>query len=249
MLRGLKAMHGFTIHANDGDVGHVEDFYFDDVTWMIRYLVVDTGPWLFGRKVLISPLAIGKPDWDHELLPVDLTKEQVKQSPEVDLEQPVSREKEKELHNYYNWDYYWASLSVPGTTPIVPPVNYGGAEVGEGDIDNPNLRSANEVDGYTIAARDGNIGHVSDFLAADDRWLIRYLVVNTGNWLSGRDVLVSPRWIDEISWAEASVHVGMDRDAIEKSPEYDPTEPVKRAYEARLHAHYDRPGYWKETAK
>ena len=84
MLRTIKELHEYAIGAVDGVIGHVKDLYLDDKDWVVRYLVVDTGGWLSDKKVLISPMAIGKPNWAQEVLPVSITKEQVRNSPDVD---------------------------------------------------------------------------------------------------------------------------------------------------------------------
>lgn len=262
MLRSLDEIRGYRIHANDGEIGKVDDFYFDDISWTIRFLVVDTGPWLFGRKVLISPLALGQPDWVGRVLPVSLSKEQVENSPDVDLDQPVWRQKQEALHEHYGWDYYWLSLQtgassgVPGapSAPLpvapAPPPGEGPSETQEGSsgvgVEDPHLRSTDEVLDYRIQALDGEIGHVGDFIADDISWIIRYMVVDTGSWLPGRRVLIAPQWITEVEWAGARVHVVMDKDSIEKSPEYDPSKAINRQYEVQLYDYYGRPVYWEE---
>ena len=98
MLRNVKDLRGYAIRATDGVIGHVDDFYFDDEAWAIRYLVVETGRWLPDRQVLISPISIGHPDWSAQLLPVSLTKAQVKGSPDIDTKKPVSRQREATYH-------------------------------------------------------------------------------------------------------------------------------------------------------
>lgn len=250
MLRSLDKMRGHKLQARDGDIGHVDDFYFDDQSWTIRYLVVDTGPWLFGRKVLISPLAVAEAHWAGEKLPVDLTKEQVKESPEVDLEQPVSRQEEEALHSYYGWNPYWLGLQMPtafGGAAAVPPAESGLPDdvlEAERQPVRSHLRSADEVIHYDIQARDGKVGHVADFLVEESSWMIRYVVVNTHDWLPHRDVLVATHWIESIDWGAASAFVNLEKEAIKNSPPYDPAAPVEREDEARLHRHYGRSGYW-----
>ncbi|MDX1614941.1 MAG: PRC-barrel domain-containing protein [Candidatus Promineifilaceae bacterium] len=272
MIRSLDDIRGYTIFASDGEIGHVDDFYFDDATWTVRYLVVDTGPWILGRKVLISPQALGKPDWVGRVLPVELTKEQVKNSPEIDLDKPVSRQKQEVLNRYYNWNFDWLSTQTPtayGGAAAVPPgpISGAGAPIkppapaaeapgqrgtptqettveAEDAIANSHLRSLDEVIDYDIQALDGEIGHVEDLLVEDDSWVIRYLMINTRDWLPGRDVIISPAWIDDISWASASVIVDLSREEIQESPEFDQDKTLDRQYETRLHEHYNRPYYW-----
>lgn len=251
MLHTLDDLRGYDIKARDGEIGSVEDFLFDDATWTIRYLVVDTGPWLFGRQVLISPQSVGEADWETGVLPVDLTKEQVENSPDVDLEKPVSRQKQEALNAHYAWQNYWTTLPTTarfGTPGMAPPGAAVAAqeeiavrEVAEGD---PNLRSADEVIGYDIGALDGEIGHVDDFIVDDETWAIRYMIANTRDWLPGRDVLIALSWIDEITWEHAEVQVSLEKQDIEESPEYDPDMPITRDYETRLHQHYGMKSYW-----
>ena len=250
MLRTLDEMSGYRIQATDGEMGNVEDFLFDDATWTIRYFVVDTGPWLFGRKVLISPQAVGEPSWEGRVLPVDLTKEQVEESPDIDLEEPVSRRKEEELHAHYGWQAYWATVPFGarvGTlahTPEGAPMVAGDLPEDDDVHGDPHLRSVDEVVGYRLQALEGEIGHVDDFIADDEAWAIRYMVVNTGNWLTGREVLIAPQWIDGINWEHADVQLHLHKRDIKESPPYEAAMPLSREYESDLHDHYGMKGYW-----
>jgi hypothetical protein len=107
-----------------------------------------------------------------------------------------------------------------------------------------NLHSASDVIGTYVQASDDDVGHVEDFLVDDRTWAIRYLLVDTRNWLPGRKVLIAPAWIRSVSWEESKVHVDLSRSEVEAAPEYDPSRPLERALEARLHEHYRRPTYW-----
>jgi len=284
MLRSLESLKNYGILATDGLVGRANEFYLDDLYWTIRYLVVDTGDWLSRKQVLISPLALGKPDWEARMFPVDLSKEQVKNSPDVDLAKPVSRQAETQLRNYYQWPIYWAGLGSsvsPASTGMHPgamgvsdlgqvpekdpnrywrglgdPTTPGPAGLHPGreavaekekkkvEVRDPHLRSTNELLGYDIEATDGEIGHVEDFIADEESWIIHYMVVDTRDWLPGKKVLVSPLWVDYISWAGSRVHVDLTRKMIKDSPEFDPKAPVNREYEERLYDYYGRPKYW-----
>jgi hypothetical protein len=257
LLRRVDDLHGFGVQAVDGDAGTVRDLYFDDQEWIIRYLVVDTGGWLGGREVLISPLAVEETRWDEEKLLVTLTKSQVEHSPDIDLDKPVSRQQIVDLHEYYGWPGYWGGSMTMGTaTPGVYPMIIAGADEVEEEMKeegpsekyrgDPHLRSARVVSGYDIVAVDGEIGHVEDFFVSDVEWVIRYLLVDTRDWLPGREVLLAPQWIEDVDWAETAVHVALTRDQVESSPEYDPEEPLGRDYEVRLHEHYGYRGYWRE---
>ena len=245
MRRSLNDLIGYTIRANDGDIGTVSEFYFDDNGWTIRYLVVDTGGWLSGRKVLISPIALAKPDWESRTFPVKLTKEQVLNSPSIDTDKPVSRQHETELHGYYGWPIYWGSGPVFGGVQASPLMMMETVKEDEAPPEEPesdtHLRSTSQVTGNHIEATDGEIGHVEDFIVDEETWAIRYLLVDTRNWLPGRRVLVSPRWIKRVSWAESRVFVDLTRDAIKNSPEFDPRKPVTFDYEGKLHDYYGWP--------
>jgi uncharacterized protein YrrD len=255
MLRSMNELYGYTIRATDDTIGSVHEFLFDDREWKVRYLVVDTGSWLPGRKVLIAPEALSKPDWASMTLPVNLTKDQVKNSPDVDTEKPVSRQQEDELRRYYDWPLYWGGFAGPaGTggywpTPVdterVPqPVERPGTTAVHAAPAETPLRTAREVSGYHIQAADGDIGHVDDFILDDDRWTIRYLVVDTRNWLPGRKVVLAPDWVDAVDWSESKVHVSLTKDGVKSSPEFDPEAPVNRQYEETLYDYYGRPKYW-----
>jgi uncharacterized protein YrrD len=248
MLRSLRSLRGYAIQALDGKLGDVHEFYFDDREWIVRYLVVDTGNWLTGRRVLLSPAALGQPDHESETLAANLTMEQVESSPPISTEKPVSRQMEAELHAYYQWAPYWGAatpmINVYNPMPVQTLAVKEAEEEAEQEAGDPHLRSTREVDGYHIEARDDEIGHVEDFIADTESWDIRYLVVNTHNWLPGRKVLVSPAWVQEVDWVARVVSVDLSRDTIAESPEYDPSAPVNRAYEGQLYDYYGRPRYW-----
>lgn len=265
MLRNTNDLQNFVIQATDGDVGHAKDFYFDDQAWVVRYLVADTGSWLESRKVLISPMFIRVPDWGARLLPVAMTRDQVRNSPDIDTERPVSRQHEVQYLTYYNYPYYWGGTSLWGgemyPEMLVP--GYGGLmAMGHStsyesaaarlshtmapvrDDDDPHLRSCDAVAGYHIQAIDGDIGHVQGFLLDDKTWAIRYLVVDTSNWWLGHKVLLAPQWIDNVNWAEKNVAIHLTRKAIQDAPPYDPSRQPERSHEAGLYHHYGRDGYW-----
>jgi len=244
MLRSLHEIEGYRIAATDAELGKIKDYYFDDSEWIVRYLVVDTGGWLSGRRVLISPLSTTEPDWIARRIPTILTKQQVENSPVITEEKPVSRQEEESLARYYRWDFYWATG--PGFTgaQAPPPVPYTPLSSESREQNDPHLRSVKEVIGYHIEARDGEIGHVHDFIAETGNWRIRYLVLDTRNWLPGRKVIIPPTWIQNITWAKKQVRVNLSREQIQGSPEFDPAAPVNREYEARLYDYYGRPKYW-----
>jgi hypothetical protein len=250
MLRSLRGLRGYALRAQDGKVGQVDDFYLDDLEWVVRYVVLDTGNWLNGKRVLLSPLALGEPDWETGTLHVHLLRAQVEGSPSISADRPVSRQVEAELHRYFRWSPYWESPTPGPGADALAAAQALALEVTEESISgekraSPHLRSSKEVAGYHIRARDGEIGHVADFVVEDATWHIRYLVVDTHNWLPGRKVLVSPAWVEEVDWAERVVAVDLSRQTIQGSPNYDPEEPINHEYEGRLYDYYGRPKYWR----
>ncbi len=230
MIRNAKTLERHELLARDGAIGHVDDLYFDDQQWSIRYFVVDAGSWLVSRRVLISPLSVDLPDWENKILPVNLTKEQVRNSPGIDTDKPISRQHEVSLSDYYGWPYYWAdplfstmafagpmgvlpSVSAPKTTQSAAAAESADtAMIAHEDAD-PHLRSINATLGHRIEARDGTIGHVDDFLVEDIG----------------------------LSWNESKVYVDLSRDAVKGSPPYDLKTPLNSDYAGRLHDHYGRP--------
>jgi hypothetical protein len=247
MLRSVKEIVGYTLAATDGEIGRCKDFLVDDTHWTIRYMVADTSRWLPGRKVLISPISFDAPDWESRLFPVRLSKEQIKEAPNLDEDAPVSRQYEVKYYSYYGWPHYWGGAGVWGLghhPHLLFVEKREGQETKDEDSGDPHLRSVNEIKGYNIQATDDEIGHVEDFIVDDETWTIRYLVVDTRNWLPGKKVLVSPLWLGEVDFSNRTVKVELTRTEVQNSPEYNPGTPVNREYEERLYDFYGRPRYW-----
>jgi hypothetical protein len=245
MLRSIKELLGYKIEAADGAIGKVHDFFFDDEIWAIRYIVVDAGSWLKDRKVLLVPSVAGDPDWKTSTVPVRLTKEQVKDSPEIDTDKPVSRQAEVELHKHFEWTPYWI-VSVPGVVPPVPKeIKEEAKQEAQKERVDPHLRSVKEVAGYRVQATDGSVGHVEQFIADDTDWFIRYMVVDIRTRLIfWKKVLISPEWIDRVSWPESNIFLDLPKKMVKNSPEYNPSAPANRQFEERLYDYYGRPRYW-----
>ncbi len=256
MLGKATDLKGFDIHAIDGELGTVDQFYFDDETWAIRYLTVETGGWLGGRSVLISPYSIVQTDWKAKRVDVSLTKHQVELSPDIDTHKPVSRQHEAAYLGYYGYPYYWGGpyLWGPAFYPAALSVPVGGSaqalEAGvRGESADSHLRSTDEVKGYHLHAADGEIGHVDNFIVDDNVWAIRYIEAATRNWWPGKRVLIPPAWIDRVSWTDSMVYTGLTRDAIQNGPEYDDSVGVTREYEHQLYLAHGKPPYWLREGK
>jgi hypothetical protein len=249
MLRSLTDLRGSAIVATDGDLGSVYDFYFDDHFWHVRYIVVDTGKWLPGRRVLLSPGLLGtaapaSDDATSGRLYVNLTREQMRECPGIDTDPPVSRRLHAELATSQKWPAFLSPAATPDPGTLADEGASADADRKGSSEQDPDLRSFTEVCGYGIEASDGKIGHVEDFIVDDGIWVIRYFVVDTKNWLPGRKVLAWPQAIRSVSWTERRVHVDLDRATIKSSPEYDASDSIGRDYEIRLYAHYGKEGYW-----
>lgn len=254
MKHSVKSLVGYKLGATDGEIGEVKELYFDDNSWTVRYIIVETGDWLSGRKVLISPHAISENNWGNKVIPVNLTKEQIKNSPDIDTEKPIERQHEVDLYGYYGWPYYWSGGIGPGdlwgggigTTgmmignrlPLEEAIHNKNNRQEDEATQNPHLRSTDNVKGYNIEAKDGKIGDVEDFIIDDSSWKINYIIVDTGNWFPGKKVLISPTWIKEVKWETSSVTVNLSIERVKNSPEYDPNQPISEGYETNLHNHY-----------
>lgn len=223
MFHNLKQIRGHKLAASDGSVGHVKDFYFDDKTWAIRYLVADTGNWLTGRKVLLSPYAFGRLDPDGKVLSINLTRKQIENSPSIDTDRPVSRQYETNYYNYYGWPSYWeggrtwGSSEYPVFTPVERP--WDSRLYHYPQWDDIHLRSINAVTGYHIQATDGALGSVSGFLVDAKSWVIRELTVETGHWYSGKEIVITPSQVERISYDESKVFVKLTKGNLERTEE------------------------------
>ena len=246
MLQQGSALDGFAIEATNGKLGTVSDFLFDDRTWKLRWLVVDTGNWLTSRKILLHPSLIRKADMPARTLLVNLTQNQVENSLSIATDEPVSQQMEHNLYGYYGVDplwggaYYGNAIAQPLSAPalVSGDLAAGFPRMHEGD---PHLRSLKGVTGYNIHANDGRIGHVDSFLFDDTTWDIRYLVADTSNWWIGKHVLLSPLSVREITWETHDVFLNLTGYKIKGSPPYESTSVLGRAYEQLLGTYYGWP--------
>ncbi|MEB0059706.1 PRC-barrel domain-containing protein [Variovorax sp. LG9.2] len=266
MLRNTQQITTCAIDAIDGAIGHVKDLYFDDDAWVIRYFVVDTGAWLSGREVLISPISIQQSKWARDTLPVSITRDQVRNSPGTDADKPVSRQNEEQHAGYYGHPPYWGGSGLwgkddypgllvtdwglgddkrPWTTKKEDRVSSRGRSVSQEDA---HLRSCRAVTGYHIHATDGDVGRVQELIFDDEAWAVRYLVVETSNWWLSHRVLIAPQWIRDVQWLDKSVAVDLTRAAVKGSPPFISTAELSREEEQGLYEHYDRKGYWLRAA-
>lgn len=214
MLHSIQQRYGETLRATDGEIGHVRDFYFDDKNWTVRYLVADTGRWLAGRQVLISPHALGQLYPNGKVLLVNLTRKQIEESPSIDEHKPVSRQHEEEFHRHYGYPYYaeswplWGLAEYPVVVPPPPPT-----ATKQHGVDS-RLRSARVVQSYDVEASDGGIGGIADFLIDGRTWVLREILVEAGHWYSEKRISIPTDKISRISYDESSVYVDSTKAAI-----------------------------------
>jgi hypothetical protein len=247
VIFSLKEFQNRAVQAFDGPVGRVEDFYFDDENWAVRYLAVDSQDWLNGRRLLFSTRALGALDATVQAFQIQADRETIRNSPRFEQNHPFGREQEIELHDYYRWPFYWTPGDSgglgPGSLAAYPLVELAEEmmETGvEQPLDHHTLHSFRQFSSFAIQARDGSIGKIDDLLVEDQDWNIYYLIVDTGSWLPGRKVLVSPNWIQKIDWSASQLDVDLNQETIRNSPEYNPSIPLDDDYDTRLKSYYGK---------
>ena len=242
-FRRVREITSLTLHAIDGQMGSVQELYFDDQNWTVRYLIVKTGGWLSGRNVLIPPIAVSGIDDADGSMRINLRKDQIEQAPPIEMAKPISRQYEEAYYEHFRWAPYWQ----PDLTVLGSPIPY--PEPTTMSLDEPvlsespeksHLRSSAEVTGYGIHAQDGEIGHIEDLVVDDEDWVVRYAEVDTRNWLPGKKVLVQTGRIKQIDWHSRSVTMSLTRHAIQSAPAYDPSMLITPDYEIQLFKHYGK---------
>jgi hypothetical protein len=237
MLTSIRGLFGWSIAAVDGTIGHVTDAYFDDRQWGVRHLVVDTSRWLIGGSVLVPPRSISGLDRAHQSVRSSLTRHQVAQSPDLDVDKPVSRQHEFELSHYYLFPSY--AVTTAASVALADPDLLRSAMTGC----DPHLRSARAITGYYVHALDGDAGHAEDLLIEDASWAVRHLSVVVRTRWSSRKVLVPAGWIAAISWGAGAIEVSLPAEAIRLAPEYDQSGSIDPQHEARLRRYYGLPPF------
>lgn len=242
MLYVIKKLENLKISNTNEEIGYLKDFYFNDESWITRYIVVDTGNLFTGRKVLISPNSIKKPNFLEGIIYTNLTKKQIEESPPISEDEPVSLQHQIKLSEYYGWPAYWSmGVSMQEAIEAIK------RELNENDMEQKNdshLRSIREVRNYRIEAIGGEIGVIDSFIIDDMNWTIKYLVIDTRKWLhwlpGGKNVLVAPEWIKELDWENSKVIVDLDKKIIEEGPEFDEAREIDEEFENRLYTCYKK---------
>ncbi len=259
MLRKLHSLKSFVVNGKNGKLGKVDDFYFDQEQFVVRYLVIDTGSWLEHEQTLISTHAIDNIDFDSSIIHVNLSSDELEDSPSIEKNEPISKSKEKALIEYFGWPDYWkkshssdSELIHAGITERKKLLNFktlqkeDEAKQKAKKVES-NLRSLEEIRGYKIHAKDDKFGHLEDlFVEEEDSWIIRYLLIDTRNIMEGKLVIIAPEWIESINWFDKEIFIDKDKKEIEESPEYkEEKAPIDKSYEELLYDHYDEKKYWK----
>ncbi|HYO97496.1 MAG TPA: PRC-barrel domain-containing protein [Polyangiaceae bacterium] len=236
MRKNATELRGHTLRAVDGDLGLVDDLLFDEQKWVIRHFVVDTGNWLAGRKVLISPIAFGEVQWQQRVFKVMLTRGHVQASPELRLDGPLTRREEAVLFDYYGYLPYWSGLALwgLGIYPAAAGPVLGSAELAARedlaalgfDLESgvpsqrspdPQLRSVCAMVGSSVHCSDGELGHVVDLVLDCDTFEVDSMVVQVAGRSSS--LLVAPHRVTSVTWDERRIEVALPRAAIQREAE------------------------------
>jgi hypothetical protein len=209
MLQSYKNLLDSTIQAEDGEIGHLDDFLFDDTNWLIHYLVVKTGGLLSRKRVLISPVRIAELNRQNHTLKLNLTSQQIDSSPDVDTDKPLFRQMEKKYFDFYSWPYYWDDMGDFGIE------NRNRLNAKNRTNNNSHLRSSKIVSSYTIEAENKHFGQVEDFLIDEHSWIIQNLVLDTKTWWPSPSVIISPQNIESVDWFSRCIKISMTKKELE----------------------------------
>jgi hypothetical protein len=255
----MNALTKAKIKSVDLAFGDIRDLYFDDVSWMLRYFVVDVGTWLEGRHVLISPESLTEYREDENAFACKLTRQQIHDSPLFDSQKTVSRQQEESLSKHYGWTPYWvtpmAAFPLPGlyTYPIVgaasdrwnqqnkmAPTVAKEVEARQ-DMDREqeaHLRSFQEIKSYGLQATDGDIGELDDLLLDTASWRVTHIIVDTRKWWPGGQVVIDRALVTDISWGDAKIVVAMSREDVKNAPRFDKDQTITEPYMQQLSQYY-----------
>ncbi|HEX8949328.1 MAG TPA: PRC-barrel domain-containing protein [Dissulfurispiraceae bacterium] len=252
-LRGLQSVAGYAVIAKDGEVGAVEEFLFDDREWAIRFIVVRTGDWLPGKKVLLPPSVLEEPDWELPKLHITIERAQLARGPILGAHEPASRMFQIDLYKHFGWAPFWLEEEY-FNVPLHPSEVSSGLSRDQEKADDPHLLSTADTIEYRVEALNGDVGHPEDFVMDEDDWIIYYFAValdrseNVPEEETAKSVLIATEWVQKTAKEAGRVYLELDRDAVLRSPAYDPALPVDREYELELYDHYGRPRYWDQGA-
>jgi hypothetical protein len=263
MLYSTHAITKVKLRSSDGAFGDIKDVYFDDISWIVRYLVVDIGTWNASLLVLISPEALTHFSEDDKAFHTELTRQQIAESPPFDSEKTVSRQHEERLSQYYGWNPYWTTPMGAYPWPGIytyPPFSQESegmdrwqsdslpptvareleARIDQGKDEEIHLRSFNEVRKYGLRATDGDLGILEDLLIEPETWRITHMIADAKRWWPGGEVVIDRGLIQNIDWYEQKIEVLMSRDEVKNAPPYDRDQGITEAYQQALSQYYLR---------
>lgn len=211
-MQGLKHMFGYAVQATDGQIGKVEDFFVEEATWSVRYMVVRTGGLLSGERALIPIGCVASTDVDRRIIKVSFSQSQVTDNAPPGAVQPVSAEMEACLKALYGGTDFRRD---GGLIRV-------GCELPQTPRTVSSLRSVREITTYRIETLEGPCGLCTDLLAYTENWSVPYVVVNTKEWTPHGHVMIPSAWIRHISWQEMQTDVAVHRRRIQKAQRFDP---------------------------
>jgi sporulation protein YlmC with PRC-barrel domain len=221
----FTSLVGYAISAQDGPIGTVKDFLFDDDTWSLKWLVVDTGNWLPGRQVLVPVSTMGTPFDVTRSISVGLSMERIKNSPGLDFDQPVSRQAEATMFGYYGLDPFIGAGLYPVSNSIAVPFDVQFVAPSERqpipDTQDHRLRSMAAIKGYHCHATDGDLGFLADVLIDTYRSRVSDFVIDTGTWWPDQQVVIAPQSINVIRWRDSQIDLQLSRATIRQSRPFD----------------------------
>lgn len=223
MLMKATEWLGIGLIAKDGTAGQVEDLYFEDKQWTLQYLLVDCEPWRVRRKMLFPVRLMDTLDWEARKIHLKMTLDQIKAASEVDFSTTLPWQLEKDLYEFFRWPSYWQTsvFHAPAYAKMSPPRN---APV-PSDL-RPQLHSLREVTGYQVETRDGDIGHLADFMLQEDpknkTWQIAHFALNLKKaYQEDRQVLLAPHWLKEINAHTSTILLDLHHSDIRSSTDFD----------------------------
>lgn len=228
MLVNANDVLGYRIGVDGAPAAVLRDLLIGQDSATVRYLVTDSEAWLATSSVLLAPGVVVGIDRDQQMLQTGLDRALLDRAPGLPRGTPPGREHERRLHDHFGWTPYWDSA---------------GDDPAGGDRDEQ-LLSARHLIGFYAQAVDGAVGHVEDLIVDLQAWQVRYLEIDTRNWVPGRRVLVAPGWLHAIDRPNRTVALDLSRELVRSSPPYDRKAPLDRSLEENLYRHYGRTGYW-----
>lgn len=249
MLHTSRDLTSYLVQARDDSCGEIKDLLFDDGTWNVRYMAIDTGNWLPGRKVIIPPHELDPAQFSRDTMHVSLTRRQIENSPPLETDKPVSRQHELKIHGHYRWQPYWTGDVPPGESPQPIeesdlPEESNVARASE-DIEpegDPHLRSINELRDYRIEGTQGRVGKVHDIIVDDGSWMVRHFVVDLDPSVDRSSAdesslrIVPVENVERVEWDQFSVFLDANAEFIRQSPEFDPTLALDQAFDRAMRA-------------